>query len=347
MTSRFGFTGLVRLATGIGLAACLSIGAAQAQSVEDFYKGKTLGIYSGHSAAGAYSAYARLLERHMGKYVPGNPTTVFKLMEGASGRTLATWLFGAAPKDGLHFGIFHERMGLEHVIAPDVVKFDGRKFTWIGSMDRNTFVCFTWGAKGIKSVDDLKKQEVIVGGTGTDGPSSVFPRMMNAMLGTKFKIITGYAGADELLAVERGEADGRCGFGWDSIKTTRPEWIRDKKIDVLLQFSLQRMPELPDVPTMIELVTNPDDKRVLELVSATNEMGRPFAAPPEIPGDRAAALRDAFVKATKDKDLLADAQKQNIEIDPITAQDIQTLLDELYKTPPEIGARALSFRKPG
>ena len=339
--------GLTRLAASIGMAVCFGAGVASAQSVEGFYKGKTLNIYSGHSAGGAYSAYARLLERHMAKYIPGHPTTVFKVMEGASGRTLATWLFNAAPKDGLHFGIFHERMGLEHVIAPDVVKFDGRKFTWVGSMDRNTFVCFTWGAKGIKSVDDLKKQEVIVGGTGTDGPSSVFPRMMNAMLGTKFKIITGYAGADELLAVERGEADGRCGFGWDSIKTTRPEWIRDKKIDVLVQFSLHRMSELPDVPTMMELVTKPEDKRVLELVFATGEMGRPFAAPPEIPADRASALREAFNKTVKDPELLADAKKQNIEIDPITAQDIQALLDELYKTPPDIAARALSFRKAG
>jgi tripartite-type tricarboxylate transporter receptor subunit TctC len=329
----------------IGLCLLIGAGAASAQSAEAFYKGKTLSIYSGHSAGGAYSAYARLLERHMGKYIPGNPTTVFKVMEGASGRTLAAWLFGAAPKDGLHFGIFHERMGLEHVIAPDVVKFDGRQFTWIGSMDRNTFVCFTWGAKGIKSVDDLKKQEVIVGGTGTDGPSSVFPRMMNAMLGTKFKIITGYAGADELLAVERGEADGRCGFGWDSIKTTRPEWIRDKKIDVLLQFSLHRMPELPEVPSMMELVTDPEDRRVLELVFATGEMGRPFAAPPEIPADRASALRTAFDTVVKDPALLAEAEKQNIEIDPITAEAIQSLLNELYKTPPEIAARALSFRK--
>lgn len=341
-----GLNGSACLAAAIALSACLATGTAAAQSVEGFYKGKTLSIYSGHSAGGAYSAYARLLERHIGKYIPGTPTTVFKVMEGASGRTLATWLYGAGPRDGLHFGIFHERMGLEPVIAPNVAKFDGRAFTWLGSMDRQTFVCFTWGAKGIKTVDDLRKQEVIVGGTGTDGPSAVMPRMMNAMLGTKFKIVTGYAGADELLAVERGEADGRCGFGWDSIKVTRPEWIRDKKIDVLVQFSLHRMPELPDVPTMMELVTNPEDKRVLELVFATGEMGRPFAGPPGIPADRAAALRNAFNQVVKDRDLLGDAEKQNLEIDPIPAEKIQALLDELYKTPPAIAARALSFRKP-
>lgn len=340
-----GFKGLTCLAGGLSLV--IGAGAASAQSVEEFYKGKTLSIYSGHSAGGAYSAYARLLERHIGKHIPGNPTTVVKIMEGASGRTLANWLYNAGPRDGLHFGIFHERMGLEPIIAPEGIKFDGRKFTWIGSMDRQTFVCFTWGAKGIKSVDDLRKQEVIVGGTGTDGPSSVMPRMMNAMLGTRFKVVTGYAGADELLAVERGEADGRCGFGWDSIKVTRPEWIRDKKIDVLVQFALHRMPELPDVPTMMELVTKPEDKRVLELVFATGEMGRPFAGPPEMPADRARALRDAFNAVVKDPALLAEAEKQNLEVDPITAEAIQALLDELYKTPPEIAERALSFRKPG
>ena len=181
----------VRLVAVIGAVLLLAMGTAAAQSVEGFYKGKTISIYSGHSAGGAYSAYARLLERYIGKYIPGNPTTVFKVMEGASGRTLAVWLQGAGPRDGLHFGIFHERMGLEPIIAPDVAKYDGRTFTWLGSMDRQTFVCFTWGAKNIKSIDDLRKQEVIVGGTGTDGPSAVMPRMMNAMLGTKFKIVTG------------------------------------------------------------------------------------------------------------------------------------------------------------
>jgi tripartite-type tricarboxylate transporter receptor subunit TctC len=342
-----GSKGLTCLTAGICALIGVSAGAAAAQSVEEFYKGKTLSIYSGHSAGGAYSAYARMLERHIGKHIPGNPATVVKIMEGASGRTLANWLYNAGPRDGLHFGIFHERMGLEPIIAPEGIKFDGRKFTWIGSMDRQTFVCFTWGAKGIKSIDDLRKQEVIVGGTGTDGPSSVMPRMMNAMLGTKFKVVTGYAGADELLAVERGEADGRCGFGWDSIKVTRPEWIRDKKIDVLVQFALHRMPELPDVPTMMEFVTKPEDKLVLELVFATGEMGRPFAGPPEIPADRASALRNAFNMAVKDPELIAEAEKQNLEVDPITAEAIQALLDELYKTPPEIGERALSFRKPG
>ncbi|HEU0071149.1 MAG TPA: hypothetical protein VFS04_07635 [Alphaproteobacteria bacterium] len=328
-----------------GFAAALFAHKATAQDVAAFYKGKTISIYSGHSAGGAYSAYARLLERHMGKYIPGNPSSVVRLMEGASGRTLANWMYNVGPKDGTAFGIFHERLGLEPIIDSEGLQYDGRKFTWLGSMDKQTFVCVAWHATGLKTVDDLRKREVVVGGTGTDGPSSVFPRMMNAMLGTKFKVISGYAGADELLAVERGEVDGRCGFGWDSIKATRPNWIRDKQINVITQFSLKRMAELPDTPTMMELVDKPEDKRVLELVFATGEMGRPFAAPPGLPKDRADALQAAFLKAVADKDLIADAEKQNLEIDPISARDIQALLDELYTTPKDVAKRAASFRK--
>ena len=267
----------------IASAACATVavsGAASAQSVAEFYKGKTLVLYSGHSAAGAYSAYARLLELHIGKHIPGNPTTVMKIMEGGTGLTLANWLYNIGPKDGLAFGIFHERMGLEPVVAPRGTQFDGRKFTWIGSMAKQTSVCFTWHGSKVKSVADAKAMSIPVGASAAAASDSVMPRMMNAMLGTKFQIIRGYGGSDIMLAIERGEVEGRCGFGWASMKTTRPDWYKDGKINLIAQFSFKPHPDLPNVPVMMDLVDKLEDKQALELIFATQEMGRPFAAPP-------------------------------------------------------------------
>jgi tripartite-type tricarboxylate transporter receptor subunit TctC len=330
------------------VAALAGIGGARAQqSVADFYKGKTVTIYSGHSAAGAYSAYARLLEQHIGRHIPGNPNTIMKIMEGATGLTLANWLYNVAPKDGLAFGIFHERMGLEPVVAPQGTRFDGRKFTWLGSLAKQTSVCFTWHASKVRSIEDAKNIAIPVGSDAAAASDSVMPRMMNAMLGTKFKIIRGYPGSEIPLAMERGEVEGRCGFGWASLKTTRPQWIADKKVHMLAQFSFKAHPELPQVPVLMDLVQNPDDKRALELVFATQEMGRPFAAPPDIPADRAAALRKALLDVAKDPSFLEDARKQNLEVDPISGEEITDLLVRLYETPKEIAERVNRFRSGG
>lgn len=329
-----------------GLAAGLVFAtAAQAQSPEQFYKGKTVVVYSGHSAAGAYSAYGRMLERHISKYIPGSPTVVMKIMEGGTGLTLANWLYNVGPKDGTAFGIFHERMGLEPLVAPKGTQFDGRKFTWIGSMAKQTSVCFTWHNSKVRSVEDAKTISIPVGAGAAAASDSVMPRMMNAMLGTKFQIIRGYSGNDITLALERGEVEGRCGFGWASLKTTHQDWIQDKKLNLIAQFSFKPHPELPHVPVMMDLVQKPEDKQALRLIFATQEMGRPFAAPPGIPADRAAVLRQAFQQALKDKDLIAEAAKQHLEIEPISGEEITKLMVELYETPKDIVERVDGFRQ--
>jgi tripartite-type tricarboxylate transporter receptor subunit TctC len=319
--------------------------AVQAQSLEQFYKGKTVVVYSGHSASGAYTAYARMLERHVGKYMPGNPTLIMKIMEGGTGLTLANWIYNVGPKDGTAFGIFHERMGLEPLVSPQGTQFDGRKFTWIGSMAKQTSVCFTWQDSKVKSVEDAKAVSIPVGSDAAAASDSVMPRMMNAMLGTKFQIIRGYSGGDLMLAVERGEVQGRCGFGWASLKATKPDWIQNKKINLLAQFSYKPHPELPDVPVMMDMVSKPEDKSALRLIFATQEMGRPFAAAPGIPADRAGALRQAFQSALKDPELLAEANKQNLEIDPISGEEITKLLVDLYETPKDVVERVNGFRQ--
>jgi tripartite-type tricarboxylate transporter receptor subunit TctC len=331
------------LATGLLSMVALATGAG-AQPADQFYKGKTLVIYSGLSAGGAYSAYARLLERHIGKHIPGNPVTVMKVMEGANGLTLANWLYNVAPKDGLSIGIFHERIGLEPVVAPQGTMFDGRKFDWIGSAAKQTSVCFTREQSQVKTLADAQRIAIPVGASAAAGSDSVMPRMMNTMLGTKFQIIQGYGGADILLAIERGEVEGRCGFGWASLKTTRPDWAEQRKINLIAQFSYKPHPDLKDVPLMMDMVSKPEDKRALQLIFATQEMGRPFTAPPGTPPDRLAVLRKAFLAALEDPALVAEAQKQGLEIDPISGEEITQILVDLYDTPKEIVDRVNGFR---
>lgn len=329
------------------LSGLAFVGVAAAQPADEFYKGKTLTILSGHSAAGAYSAYARLLERHIGRHIPGNPVTVFKLMEGATGLTLANWLYNVAPKDGLTIGIFHERIGLEPVVSPQGTRFDGRNFNWIGSAAKQTSVCFTRADSAVKTLADAQKIAIPVGASAAAASDSVMPRMMNAMLGTKFQIIRGYSGADILLAIERGEVEGRCGFGWASLKTTRPDWAAKRTINLIAQFSYKPHVDLPDVPLMMDIVKNKDDRRALELIFATQEMGRPFAAPPGVPADRVAALRKAFMATLKDPVFLAEAKKLDLEIDPISGEEIRKILVDLYDTPKEIVERVNGFRTGG
>lgn len=316
-----------------------------ANAVADFYKGKTLNVYSGHSKGGAYSAYARLVARHIGKHIPGNPTAVFRLKPGASGLVLAHWLHDAAPKDGLHLGTFHERITIEPMIAPQGIKFDGRDFTWLAALAKNASVCFTWGASGLKTLKDLQSKLVVAGASGTTATDAVMARIMNKTLGTKFKIIAGYRGADILLALERGEVQARCGFGYPSLKTTRPDWLRDRKINIIAQLSSVPHPEIKDVPLLMNLV-KPEHKAAVELAGATDVFARPYAAPPRIPAARAAALRAAFKAMVKDKDFLADARKQNLEIDPIFGEEMSREIDKLYKTPKAVAAQVVEFRTP-
>lgn len=328
------------------MAAPFAGEAAYAQSTAEFYKGKRISLIVGNNAGGAYDAYARLLARHMGKHMPGNPSFVVKNMTGAGTLIATNWLFNVAPKDGATIGNFHERMGLEPKVEPKGTQYDGREFTWLGSMAKQTSICLSWHTSGIVTVDDAKKREVIAGGSGVAGSSAIFPRVMNAVIGTKFKLITGYGGNDTDIALERGEIESRCGFGWASLKATQPEWVRDKKVNLLVQFSLKKHPELPDVPLLLDLVSKPEDRQALEILFGTQEMGRPFAAPPGIPEDRKVALRKAFDASMQDKALLQEAESMTLEIDPISGEEIQKLMVYLYDVPDPIYKRVLGFRNP-
>ena len=337
---------MVSKACGCVLAAALVTALpgsmARAQSPADFYKGKTVEFYIGYSVGGGYDLYARTIARHIGKHIPGNPTVVPKNMEGAGSLRLANWLFRVGAKDGSVIGTIGRGTGFDPILGQQGAQFDGTKFTWLGSANNEVSVCVSWNAtSGIGKFEDLLNKEMTVGGTSSSADTDQFPRIMNGVLGTKMRIVSGYPGGnDVVLAMERGEVKGRCGWSWSSVMSTHRVWLDEKKMTVLAQLALQKHPDLPDVPLIIDLAKTDEQKQILRLIFARQVMGRPYLAPPGIPADRAAALRQAFTDTMTDKDFLADAEKAQLEITPVDGATIQKLVAEVYQTPPEVAKKA-------
>ncbi len=323
------------------LVLMLTSSLAWAQSPADFYKGKTVELYIGYSAGGGYDLYARMLARHIGKHIPGNPTVLTKNMEGGGSLRLANWIYRVAPKDGTVFGTIGRGTGFDPILGQKGAQFDGSKFTWIGSANNEVSVCVAWkSTSGISRFEDLLSKEMTVGGTGASADTDQFPRIVNGVLGTKMRIVSGYPGGNDVgLAMERGEVQGRCGWSWSSVKATHHAWLDDKKINILLQLALEKHPDLPDVPLVIDLAKTDEQRQILKLVFARQVMGRPFLAPPGIPADRAEALRKAFIDTMADKDFIADAEKAQLEITPVSGKNIQSLVAEIYQTPAEIAKK--------
>ena len=334
---------LVRVLLMAVFAASAATGV-RAQGVAEFYKGKNIDLYIGYSVGGAYDLYARILARHMSKHIPGNPNVLPKHMEGAGSLRLANWLYNVAPKDGTAFGIIGRGTGFDPLLGNKAAQFDATKFTWIGSANNEVSICVAWSTSGITKFEDLQSRELIVGGTSTSADTDQFPRIVNGVLGTKMKVVTGYPGGNEVgLAMERGEVQGRCGWSWSSVKTTHQKWLDEKKFSVLVQLALDKHPDLPDVPLVIDLAKTDEQRQILRLIFARQVMGRPFLAPPNVPQDRAEALRNAFMATMKDKDYLADTAKTQMEINPVPGDKLQALVKEIYSTPPEIAQKAMSF----
>ena len=324
------------------LVTALPLSIARAQSPAEFYKGKTVEFYIGYSVGGGYDLYARTIARHIGKHIPGNPTVVPKNMEGAGSLRLANWLFRVGAKDGSVIGTIGRGTGFDPILGQQGAQFDGTKFTWLGSANNEVSVCVSWNAtSGIAKFEDLLSKEMTVGGTSSSADTDQFPRIMNGVLGTKMRIVSGYPGGnDVVLAMERGEVKGRCGWSWSSVMSTHRVWLEEKKMTVLAQLALQKHPDLPDVPLIIDLAKTDEQKQILKLIFARQVMGRPYLAPPGIPADRAAALRQAFMDTMTDKDFLADAEKAQLEITPVDGATIQKLVAEVYQTPPEVAKKA-------
>ena len=318
--------------------------ASWAQTPAEFYKGKTVDLMVGYSAGGGYDVYARMIARYMGKHIPGNPTVVVKNMDGAGSLRLANALYHALPKDGTVFGTVARGAAFDPLLGNKAAQFDASKFSWIGSANDEVSVCVAWNTSGITKIEDLYNKELVVGGTGPSADTDQFPRIVNGVLGTKMKIVTGYPGGNEVgLAMERGEVQGRCGWSWSSVKSTHQKWLDEKKFTILVQLALDKHPDLPDVPLIINLAKTDVQRQILKLIFARQVMGRPFVGPPNIPADRAEALRSAFMATMKDKDFLADTEKAQMEITPVPGDKVQALVKEVYSTPPEIAQKAASF----
>ena len=327
--------------TAFVLALVAPSTGALAQSAADFYKGRAIDLYIGYSVGGAYDLYARVIGRHLGAHIPGNPTLVPKNLEGAGSLRLANYLYRVAPRDGSAIATIGRGIAFDPLLIGQGDAFDSQKFNWIGSANNEVSVCVAMRGSGITKFEDLFAKDLTVGGTGASADTDQFPRVLNSALGTHFKIVKGYPGGnDVILAMERGEVQGRCGWSWSSVKSTHKSWIEDKRMIVLVQLSLEKHPELPDVPLVMDSAKTDEQRQILKMIFARNVMGRPYLAPPNVPPDRVAALRDAFAATMTDKDFLAEASKTDLEINPVSGAEVEKLVNEVYATPPDIVAKA-------
>jgi tripartite-type tricarboxylate transporter receptor subunit TctC len=325
------------LTSGVALIALATTSGSHAQTPAEFYKGKTVDVYIGTSVGGGYDAYARILSRHIGRYIPGSPNVVPKNMEGGGGMRLANFLYNAAPKDGTAFGIFNRGVAFDQLLASRSAQFESTKFSWIGSTNNEISVCVAWHTTGITSHEQVLTRELVVGASGPAADTFQFPKISNAVLGTKFKIIPGYPGGNDIdLAMERGEVQGRCGWSWTALKATHQPWLDDKKINIVFQMGLSKHPDLPNTTLIMDLAKTDEARAIFRFMFSRQVMAWPFAAPPGVPKDRVEALRKAFTDTMTDKDFLADTGKGNLEIRPVPGDEIEKLVLDVAKTPPAV-----------
>jgi tripartite-type tricarboxylate transporter receptor subunit TctC len=320
-------------------AALTATQPTRGAGVEDFYKGKTVSLLIGYSVGGGYDAYGRLLARHLGKHIPGNPAVLPQNMTGAGSLKAANYLYSVAPKDGSVIGTFSRSQGIAPLL--DKAEFDSRTFTWLGSVTDEVSLCITRHDAPVKSFKELLATSATFGGEGAGSDPNIFALLYRNVFGAKIKVVTGYPGTNEIqLAVERGEVDGLCGLSWSTLKGRYPHWLTGRKANILIQAGIRKQPELPDVPSASELATAPDQMQILKLILIGQAMARPFAAPPGIPPDRKAALIAAFERTTADPDFLAEAQRLDFEVHPVGAAKLDALLAEAYATPKDVIAKA-------
>jgi tripartite-type tricarboxylate transporter receptor subunit TctC len=327
----------VRNATLVITALLLMIGPACAQGVADFYRGKSINMIVGFNPGGGADAYARLVGRHISRYLPGNPTVVLRHMQGAGSVIGANYVFNVSPKDGSEIGLFAGNIIIDPLIGGTQHKYDARAFNWIGSPASDSQICLSSGKSSFKTMDDVFKREMIV---GTAGTSTIdFPLTMNNVLGTKLKIIRGYAGSAAIrLALERGEIESICGVGYSSMRTAG--LLEPGRMNILVQFGMTKSPKMPDVPFIFDYAKTSEDRQLLTLIFGWLGLERPIAAPPGTPADRVQALRDAFDKAITDPALLAEAEKANVEINAMSGAAIAKFVEEVSQTPASVTARA-------
>lgn len=332
--------GLAVRLLSIMVATAGVVAGASADPIEDFYKDRQVRLVIGSNTGGGYDSYGRVFVAHFGRHLPGNPTIIPTNMPGASGMKSAAYLSQVAPGDGSTIATFNQSMGQRQVLEPQAAsQFDVSQFNWLGAMGSSVNIFITWHTTGVKTLDDAKTRDVVMGALSDDGGNSVYPLLLNRFLGTRFKVVVGYQGGNTIqLAMERGEVDGRGSVVWTSMKSGWPQWIAEKKVNILVQLGLAKDPDLPDVPLLLDLAKNPQQAALFRLISSDTVMGFPVAAPPKVPGERVNALRQAFAATMTDPVFLADADRRGLPIRASSGAEVQTVIESLIATPKDVVA---------
>lgn len=325
------------------LATVLAAGSGAAESVDAFYRGKTIAFYVASGAGGGYDFFARALAKHMGRHIPGKPTIIVQNMPGAGGSKMVNYAYNVAPQDGSAIGMPLAPTPMVQVLRPTAIKYDATKLHWLGNLEDSVGILFTWHGSATRTIADAMKRETPLAGSGKSSATYQIPVLCNELLGTKFKVVLGYASAAVMEnAMEKGEVDGRMGV-WQTLNTTKPEWIREKKVNFLAQSAMARSKKLPDTPTMIELARNDEDRMIFEFLALQNVTGRAVFAPPGTPADRVTALRRALDATVNDPAMKDDMRKANMEIDHTTGEEVQKAVAQLIATPPAVVDRMKSI----
>ena len=326
--------------------AALLLGPAQAATAQETIE-RPVTIYVAGTAGGGIDLYARLFARHFGRHVAGKPNVTVQLMPGAGGIRAANFLAEQAPRDGTAIATFASGPILEPLIGARNPGYDMSSFTWLGAMNKDFGLCIASATTPFKTIDDVRRQQMVVAGTGAGSETDTWPIVLNDVLGTKFKLVTGYLGSQEtILAIERGEAHGRCVFSLSALKIAKPDWLRDKKINVLVLTALAGSADFPGVPAVVDLVSKPQDRQLLELMVGPGAMARSFAAPPALPAGKAALLRRAFDATLQDPEFRADAARIQADLAPTTGEEVQALVARIYATPRPVIERVKKLLAP-
>jgi tripartite-type tricarboxylate transporter receptor subunit TctC len=323
----------------LSILALAAAAPAKAEDVAAFYAGKTIRMVVGIDVGSGYDVNARLLARHLAAHIPGKPTIVVQNQPGAGSATMTSQLYASGPFDGTVIGAAFAGMPTIPLLAPSGARFDPTKLNWLGNTNRETHVTYVWHTSPVQSLDEVRRKEIIMGAQAPGSSQVDFPLIANALLGTKFKVISGYQSTAKInIALESGEVQGTIA-AWTSLKTLSPQWLADKKVNVIAQWALRANAELPGVPNALDLAKTDAEQAALRLVLARLDIGRPFFVPPNVPADRVAALRKAFDDTMKDPAYLDEAKKLKIDVDPLTGAELATLVEQISKTPPETVAR--------
>jgi tripartite-type tricarboxylate transporter receptor subunit TctC len=336
--------GRLLLVATVAVATLPAASARSQDSVAQFYRGKQISLVIGSSAGGGYDLYARLLARHMSRHIPGNPVIVPTNMPGAASNSAAAQIYNISPKDGTVIGALQTAAVLEPLFGdPARTKHDASKFVYLGSADIDYYICIARADATVKSFRELLSRELIIGASQPGTSTRDFPALLNSMTGAKIRIVSGYPGTREItLAIDKGEVQGLCGFSWSSLQAQQPSWLQTGFIRVLAQEHDKGHPALNKmgVPLTVDFARSAENRRIMELIYSSETFGRPYMMPPGVPAERVAALRRAFLDTLRDKELLSDAERMGLEVDPISGEELQALAEKIYATPAAIVERA-------